>query len=259
MTILSSMSGSVAVAKSGGGSSSGGTNIITTLSPYLHYANEGLSSFGENSDITAWNNLGSGGSGFNLGQASTWSTRPYMQTVGGYKSARFDSSTRGLQFASGNALTIQSADNRDWTMLAVMRADDGNLYLFSNYQSNSNVGGIGWQASQFHWMYENDGAPVNPSGPSSPGTVTQYLIRARTDNTTQMYNNKTSGPWYNSTAASSYSPILSIRGMGASRSRYGLGNIFEAAYWQRALSDGEITQVRNYLGAKFANVGNTNS
>jgi hypothetical protein len=259
MTILSSMSGSVAVAKSGGGgSSSASTNIISTLNPYLYYSNEGLSSYSENSDITTWSNTGSAGSGYNLTQASTWSTRPFIQTVSGYKSARFDSSSRGLQFTNGSPITVQSSDNRDWTMISVMRADDQNLYFFSNYQSNSNVGGIGWYGSTIHWMYENDGAQVG-ANPSNSGGATQYLIVARSNNTATCWINKNNSPYYDSTAASSYGVVLSIRGLGASRSRYGLGNIFETAYWQRALNSSEITQVRNYLGAKFSNLGSTNS
>lgn len=117
--------------------------------------------------------------------------------------------------------------------------------------------------------------PVYESIPSSDNfgtaSATQYAFRHMGNSDpvpslTSAWRNKSGNPFFQTKYSSLYpsgytgTSNVTIRGIGGARSNQWLGGwILEILLYNSALSDANVTTVRNYLGAKYKNHGSTNS
>jgi len=119
-------------------------------------------------------------------------------------------------------------------------------------------------------LQSGGGYPAIDNVPTSEffgnASATQYAFRHMGNSDpvpglTTGWRNKTGNPFFQSTYSSyTGSSNCTIRGIGGARSNQWLGGwILEILLYNSALSDANVTTVRNYLGAKYKNHGTTNS
>lgn len=233
-------------------STAGASPGLTTVSPALWYKNENLpGSFGN------WPNSGTLGSNYAL---YGYQGNPSITSISGVTAASFSSGTNLYWSPAGDLTIHQSSQYTPFGLFVVSRVDSGGYlgFLGSWNLPSSRPNGIGpySQPTHYEW-YDNDGGPYSSSNHSGSNTLTQYAYVHTTNGSIRWYEGKSSSYYYNTTGA--YGANLTVRGITGIRSTWPSGYVCELILVQGDMSDAQITEVRNYLGAKFSGAGRVNT
>ena len=249
--------------------------FINGPSPLLHYEHDDLADFSNGTTSFNWLNKGTAGPACNL-IPDTGMPDPSVQTVGGYKCLRFNGYQSAAFASSGYITSVNGNSSMNGTFVYVY--GNGNSSGGSNsspafcghcYGGNTSgldrVGGgsFGWNFGQIYMWYNNDGgnALYNMSGREN-NTFNQWIHRISNDSWT-FYKTRTEGA-YASGNRSQYSQPSWITGIGHGR-RHDIsswtttGDIVFAAYWNQALDNTVLQNLRDYIGEKYPNLGVINN
>jgi hypothetical protein len=246
------------------------TILTTSVSPQIYWKNEDIT--GSDGSVTStWINSGTFGSGYN----GNINGSPTVRTWSGKKSVRL---SNGNYLSHAARMIMNTSSFGNGFTLAVVYKTDSATQKFSLMGTNGiapgssnqygiigNRGGTGTQGQYMAW--DNDGFPhaTTSTGFSYSPDVTnihQAVWRHTTGGTLQVWApSKTSGNIYSSSIAP-YTSQFSQHTVGWSRLNSPAEepwDLLEYIFWDSALSDADVTVVRNYFGTKFAGLGVVNN
>lgn len=232
--------------------------------PYLHYKNEYLSdNFSNGASINTWANEGSAGTGYNLTSGGNGS-RPtkYTNNQGGvaYPYADF-SGSQTLRFSnSSNLQLFASSQNNNFTIFIVYYdAYNNNTFGWMGNVAGSNASSIGeWSGDDtFYMIFSNDGRPYNFGLQANSDAFNQQGVRFSSAGSTNGYIYRWAGNSSSiDTVTSNWGPYgseMNVTGIGYTRYSYNYGYLYEFIYYDEALSNDDVTTIRQYLANKFPN------
>jgi hypothetical protein len=264
------------------------------VTPLLHYQSSDLSTYSDGTTINAsnpWKNNGSYGTNYNLinDTSAYFSTSVTVTTQSGKKAANF-SGFCALAFQAAAYFNIYTANASPlWSVSYVYGG--GTSSTGSDYSPSfcghaqgpstnipDRVGGglFGWGFSTTwggngalqHW-YDNDGASNAGTPGGNNSTIDQWVnvVNGSASPQQKSWKGKTSSPFLNGNidgisigAGPTYGFNIPISGMGNTRradsSTYTCtGYVLDAALWNVALTDAQVSSLRNYYAAVYP-VGN---
>lgn len=231
--------------------------------PALWYKNTGLNGVSNGSNSYSWTNEGTYGSGYSLTSGGNGS-RPtkYTNTQGGASYNYVDfSGNRTLRFSNGTNLRMwQSSQSASHTIFIVYYdAYGSDTFGWMGNVTGSNAGSIGeWSGDDNFWMiFNNDGRPYNFGLRSNSDVFNQQGVRFSSPGSTNGYvyrwSGNSSGIQQVTSNWGTYGSDLDVYGIGYTRYSYNRGYMYEFLYYDRALSDSEVNEVRQYLADTFPN------
>lgn len=270
------------------GTAAGG---LPVAGPDLWFDGDSLGSAG--TQITTWVNKGTLGTNFDLIYSSSLvsagsiaATPVTAEVISGKKAAYFNgtgwptlhfrgvvanqANSSAYYYFDGDGLT--HANPLDRTIFWVYYYNSTGLAALGSYTQYTNASSVGFCYNNSYMVMErSDAFPTNGTTglfTATTGQIAQAGHRQTTGNAISFWNNKSSSlnnsyTYTNGTTApSAGSPTTSdstvkLGGMGTARSMVGNGYTLELIVYGRALSNEEITSMRNYLGAKYGGTVNS--
>jgi hypothetical protein len=260
------------------------------VTPVIHYQSADLSTMSDGTTLNSsnqWKNNGSYGTNYNLinDTSGYYSTSITVTTQSGKKAANF-SGFCALAFANAAYFNIYTANASPlWSVSYVYgggTSSTGSDYSpsfcghaqgpITNIPDRIGGGLFGWGFSTTwggngalqHW-YDNDGASNAGTPGGSNSVINQWVNVVSGSSTPQQksWKGKTSSPFLSGNidgisigAGPTYGFNIPISGMGNTRradtSAYTCtGYLLDAALWNVALTDGQVSSLRNYYASVY--------